>query len=332
MVQAPCRADLAGGILDLSPLYLFHPGSVTVNFALEILTTCRLSPQAGRRITLRSLDTNRGEEFASLDELRAAKRYQHPLAAWMLRFFNPEGGLLMETHSEAPAGAGISGSSALMVAIGAALARYTGRRLSKEDLRVIAGNGETQVIRVPAGCQDYYPALYGGVSAIELRVDGIYRRAITVAPEEINSRFVLAYTGVPRQSGINNWEVFKKHIDGDKRVHRNFEEIAAIARSMWGALATGRWDEVACLLREEWALRKKNAPGISTPFIDQLVKISARYGGVGAKVCGAGGGGCVVFMVEPGSAATVSKALGEAGGRLLPVQLAARGLRYSAGR
>src|SRR6266850_4374374 len=235
--QAPCRADMAGGTMDLCPLYLFHPAALTLNFAVNILTTCRITPLKGKRIYLRSLDTRREEQFASFDALRGTNRFRLPLAARLLQFFAPKEGLLIETDSESPAGAGISGSSALMVATTAALARFTGRDLTLEEIRVIAQNVEAQLIRVPTGCQDYYPALYGGASAIHLEADGIHRQAITVAPEEIDSRFVLAYTGAPRQSGINNWKVFKAHIDGDKKVFRNFEQIAAIARSLHEALS-----------------------------------------------------------------------------------------------
>src|SRR3954454_2551306 len=232
IAQAPCRADLAGGTIDLWPLYLFHSGALTVNFAVNILTTCRITPLKGKRIHLRSVDTRREEEFSSFDALRSTRHFRLPLAARLLQFFAPKEGLLMETDSESPAGAGISGSSALMIASTAALARFTDRHLTLEQMRVIAQNVEAQVIRVPTGCQDYYPALYGGASAIHLDADGIHREAVTIAPEEIESRFVLAYTGAPRQSGINNWEVFKAHINGEKRVFRNFERMVEIARSM----------------------------------------------------------------------------------------------------
>src|SRR5512146_1805246 len=201
LAQAPCRADLAGSTMDLWPLYLFHPGAVTVNFAVSILTTCRITPLRGKEIHLRSLDGRREERFAGLDELCCARKYRHPLAARLVSFFQPEGGLAIETNSESPAGAGISGSSALMVATTAALARFTGRRYSLEEIRALAQNVEAQLIRVPTGCQDYYPALYGGVSAIHLDPDGIHREAIPLPPEEIDERFVLAYTGAPRQSG-----------------------------------------------------------------------------------------------------------------------------------
>src|SRR5262249_32861997 len=158
VAHAPCRADLAGGTVDLWPLYLFHPGALTLNFALEILTTCRIMPLKGRRIELVSIDTRREEAFESLDELITARRHRHVLAAYLVRFFAPERGFRMETDSQSPAGAGISGSSALMIATTAALARFTGRDLDLETMRVIAQNVEAQVINVPTGCQDYYPA------------------------------------------------------------------------------------------------------------------------------------------------------------------------------
>jgi len=192
VAHAACRVDLAGGTMDIWPLYLFHPGAVTVNFGVNILTRCRIAPLAGKTIRLKSIDTKREETFASYAALCGAKRYRHPLAAYLVRFFEPAGGFEIETNSESPAGAGISGSSALMIATTAALVRWTGRRLGREEIRVIAQNVEAQLIRVPTGCQDYYPALYGGVNAIHLAADGIHREAIPVPPEEIESRFVLA--------------------------------------------------------------------------------------------------------------------------------------------
>lgn len=332
VAQAPCRVDLAGGTVDIWPLYLFHPGAVTVNFGVNILTRCRITPQKGRGIRLKSLDTGREDDFPSFDELCGAKKFDHALAGYLVKYFAPEGGFTMETHSESPAGAGISGSSAMMIATTAALARFTERELGSEEIRVIAQNIEAQLIKVPTGCQDYYPALYGGVSAIHLTEDGIHREGIAVPLEEIDRRFVLAYTGAPRQSGINNWEVFKAHINGDRKVHRNFERITEIARGMHEALTHADWGGVARLLREEWKLRKTNAPRITTPLIEKLIATAMKNGGRAAKVCGAGGGGCVVFLVEEGARERVADAIGKAGGKVLPFLVARDGLTVEAAR
>jgi D-glycero-alpha-D-manno-heptose-7-phosphate kinase len=326
IAQAPCRVDLAGGTVDIWPLYLFHPGAVTVNVAIDIQTSCRIVPTPSAEIRLRSLDTGREDRFPDFKALAEERHPRHGLAAHLLRFFQPQGGLWLETNSHAPAGAGIAGSSALMIATTAALARYVGREVPPEQIREIAQNVEAQLIRVPTGCQDYYPALYGGVSALHLAADGIHREAIPLPAAELEARVVLAYTGAPRQSGINNWEVFKAHIDGDRTVRRNFQQIVEIAQAMAASLRARDWETIGRLLRQEWELRKSNAPGISTALIDRLIGVAERNGGRAAKVCGAGGGGCVVFLVEPGARERVAEALAKAGGEILPFRVAGNGL------
>jgi D-glycero-alpha-D-manno-heptose-7-phosphate kinase len=278
---------------------------------------------------LHSRDLAAREAFDSLDELLAARRYKLPLPAWLLRFFRPPMGLTIDTDSQAPAGAGIAGSSSLMITIGHALNRLVGSAYSTEKLREICQNIESQIIRVPTGCQDYYPAMYGGVSAIELTAAGIRRTAIPVDLDDFNRRVVLAYTGAPRNSGINNWEVMKAHINGDRKVHRNFDQIAAIARAMRAALGKADWAEAGRLLREEWNHRRRNVPTITTDLIDRLVAGARKAGALGAKVCGAGGGGCVVFLTEPDSQSRVAEVIARLGAEVLPVTVAPRGVQVT---
>lgn len=329
--QSPCRVDLAGATLDIWPLYLFHDNVVTVNFAVDRYTYCDIGSRNDARIVLRSRDLRREEMFESLAELRAARRYRLPLLALLVRFFEPSGGFEMTSNSEAPAGAGISGSSALMISAASALNTWTGRGYSIEKIREIAQNVEAQVIRVPTGAQDYYPAMYGGVSAIEFGPAGIKRASLAVDMDALDQRFVLAYTGAPRNSGINNWEVTKAHIDGDKAVHRNFERIAAIATAMRAAVVNNDWDEAGRLMRDEWTWRRKNLPEITTPLIDRLITSTRRAGSIGAKACGAGGGGCVVFLVEPGARERVGDVIRAAGAEVLDAKVARRGLKVRHG-
>ena len=330
--EAPCRVDLAGSTLDIWPLYLYHPGAVTLNFAVDRWTRCVIETREGPEIRLRSGDLEAEETYACFDEMRTADRPRLPLVTYLLRFFEPRTGLAVHTDSEAPAGAGISGSSALIIAVASALNRLTGARHSIEKLREIAQNVEAQIIRVPTGAQDYYPAMYGGVSAIELGPGGIRRVPIAMDVDDFNERIVLAYTGVPRNSGINNWEVTKAYIDGNRDVRRNFERITSIACAMRVALEKPDWKETGRLLREEWSHRRKNAPGITTPFIDQLVQVARRAGAMGGKVCGAGGGGCVFFLVDRGAKDKVSRAIEKAGGEILPVKVATNGVKVRVAR
>jgi len=330
--SSPCRVDLAGGTVDIWPLYVYHDGAVTVNFAVNLYTRCIIETRSGPELVLRSIDQKIEEAFPSLEALVAARRYRLPLPAWILRFFRPAAGLTIETQSEAPAGAGISGSSSLMITLGSALNRLNGCGFSPERIREICQSIESQIIRVPTGCQDYYPALYGGLSAIEMDPAGVRRTSIPVDLDEFNSRILVVYTGKPRNSGINNWAVMKEHINGNRKVHRNFDRIVAIARQMRAALERSDWLEAARLLRDEWEHRKRNFPGISTPLIERLVQATRRHGARGAKVCGAGGGGCVVFLVEPDAKARVSEVIASEGARVLPVAVSPRGVKVAVSR
>ena len=321
---------MAGGTLDIWPLYLFHAGAVTVNFAVSRYASCTIRTRDDAKLVFSSRDLKLTETFDSRDHLRASTRSKLPLLAHLVNYFAPEMGIEIDTDSEAPAGAGIAGSSTLIIAVASALNRLTGRKLPIEKLREVAQNIEAQIIRVPTGSQDYYPAMYGGVLAIELGEEGIHAVKLPVAAEELNQRFVLAYTGVPRNSGINNWEVMKAHIDGDKKVHKNFDQITAIAMGMRQAVEKREWTEAGRLLREEWSHRKKNAPGISTPLIDTLVEKTRRSGALGAKVCGAGGGGCVFFLTEPEAQARVAAAITAAGAQVLPCTVAPEGVKVTA--
>jgi D-glycero-alpha-D-manno-heptose-7-phosphate kinase len=332
IAEAPCRVDLAGGTLDIWPLYLFHPGAVTVNFAINYYTRCVIQARETPHIRLGSSDLQAEERYSSLDHLEQTVRPRLPLVTHLLRFFRPRTGVEVETGSQSPAGAGIAGSSALMIATASALSRFTGSRYGLEKIREIAQNVEAQIIRVPTGVQDYYPALYGGVSAIEMGAGGVRRTAIPVDADDFNRRIVLCYTGAPRNSGINNWEVTKAYINGDRKVQRNFGHIASVASGMRCAVERADWSEAGRLLREDWAHRRANVPGISTPLIDGLIARARRAGALGAKVCGAGGGGCVFFLVDRGARERVMRAVEEAGAELLPAQVAPRGVTIRTAR
>jgi D-glycero-alpha-D-manno-heptose-7-phosphate kinase len=248
------------------------------------------------------------------------------LLALLARHYGLENATLT-TRGESPAGAGIAGSSALAIAVCGALEQWSGAKSDAEQLLATAMNLECRAIRVPAGVQDFRPALYGGVAAIELRADAIERVAIDVDPAELERRIVLVYTGAPRNSGTNNWEITKRHIDGDREIFDCFERIRDTAAAMRQALERGDWDEVGRQITTEWENRKRLAPGVTTPTIDALIERARAAGATAAKVCGAGGGGCVFCYGPPGARSAIANALRAGGARLLDYRIETEGLR-----
>ena len=322
--SAPTRIDLAGGTIDIWPLYLFHPGAQTLNAAISIRARARIEPRADSRVVLRSEDTGRVVEAEHWSELR----HQHDLRLLSLigHFFEAHS-LTLTTTSESPAGAGIAGSSALNVAVCAAFAAWSRRHYEPEALLQIAMNIEAQTINVPTGLQDYRPALYGGVAALELDVDGIHRVPLDIDARELESRLVLCYTGEPRNSGTNNWEITKRHIDGDRHIFDCFERIRDTAAAMRAALERGDWDEVGRQIAVEWDNRKRLAPGVTTPTIDALIARASAAGATAAKVCGAGGGGCLFCYGQPAAQPAIAEALAAGGARVLEYRVETEGLR-----
>ena len=324
--SAPTRIDLAGGTIDIWPLYLFHSGAMTVNFALSLRAEVRIETRGDDRVILESRD--RGIRFETTldrkDEL--ARDEQLALVSKMVHFFRPEVGFHLIANSEAPAGAGISGSSALAIALIGALNSLVGGRYEKRQFIGIAANIETTVIKVPAGLQDYYPAFYGSTSCIHLDPDGVDREHLVIDESEIERRFVICYTGEPRHSGINNWDCFKRHIDGDAELFEIFERIRDAAVSMRAALLANDWKAVAEVMRTAYPNRKRLAPGITTPQMDHLVEQALASGAEAAKVCGAGGGGCIAFLCAEGRKQDVERALANEGAEVLKWKVAREGL------
>ena len=321
--SAPTRIDLAGGTIDIWPLYLFHPGAQTLNFAISLRARARIESRMDNRIVIRSEDTGVTVEAADWKELRDERELR--LLSLLVHFFETRG-ITLTTSSESPAGAGIAGSSALNVAVCAGLAGWNRTHFEPEALLQVAMNVEAQAIAVPTGLQDYRPALYGGLAALELEVDGVRRVPLDIDSGALEKRIVLCYTGEPRNSGTNNWEITKRHLDGDRHVFDCFERIRDTAASMRDRLARSDWEGVGTAIAEEWENRKRLAPGVTTPVIEALIARALAAGATAAKVCGAGGGGCLFCYGPPEKRAAIAAALADGGARLLDYRIERHGL------
>jgi D-glycero-alpha-D-manno-heptose-7-phosphate kinase len=320
--SAPTRIDLAGGTIDIWPLYLFHAGAQTLNAAISLRARAWIEERPDERVGLISEDTDKQENLA-YQQLPSDTTL--PLLAKLVHRFGAHG-IRLITRGESPAGAGIAGSSALNVAVCGALAAYTNQAIDGEALLAIAKDVEAQVIKVPTGVQDYRPAFYGGIAALELHPGQPRRVALDVDPRELERRIVLCYTGEPRNSGTNNWEITKRHIDGDQHVFDCFERIRDTAADMREALTRGDWDATARALATEWDNRKRLAPGVTTPAIDSLIGRAMAAGAKAAKVCGAGGGGCLFCLAEPKDVAEVRDALATGGAQVMDFRIETTGL------
>jgi D-glycero-alpha-D-manno-heptose-7-phosphate kinase len=319
--------DLAGGTIDIPPLFLFHEGAATVNFAISLRAHCRIETRDDSKIRLESED--RGVSFEiGLDEIASLKDEPRlELLSKLVYFFKPDVGFTMTTRSEVPAGAGLAGSSTLNIACIAALNKLVGDRYAEDRFIPIAAAVECQVIKVPTGYQDYYSAQYGGVAAIHFAPDGIKREALQTDIAELERRIVICYTGEPRNSGTNNWEITKAHIDGDREIFSIFESIRDTSIAVRQNLLEKDWERLGSSLARAHPNRKRLSPNITTPQMDLMIEKALENGALAAKVCGAGGGGCIAFFCKEGANEKVKNVLSSIeGAEILDWKISEHGL------
>lgn len=293
------RVDIAGGTLDIYPLYLLVPGSMTVNaaIALRSIATVRPVPGGARLVSgnfpgpLAARNTHAFPVDGALGLIARALRLYPPLRGVEIRVFN-----------EAPFGSGLGGSSALLVAAMLALDAFLGTRPPWERTARLAMEVEAQHLRTLTGSQDHIAALRGGIQGIRYlpgHVDAGRIGPRAGAARELEARGVLASTRIAHRSGRVNWRMIRRALDGDARVLANFAAIAACAREAWEALTGGDVDSAAGAMAREWAIRRTLAPGVAPRAAERAFGARTfRNRVAGAKLCGAGAGGTAFCILK----------------------------------
>jgi len=326
--SSPVRIDLAGGAFDVHPLYLFEDGGVTVNVGINLNTEVRMETRDDGEIHLCSVDLGVKESAVDVDSLDL--NGELGFIARIVKFYKPATGLNVTTKIDIPKGSGLGASSSLLISLTGALNELNQTDLTADEMIDLGANIEAQSLRVPTGKQDYYGAYYGWFNAIWSEVRGCRNERIPVSEQradELNDRIVLSFTGQPRFSGATNWGLVKGYIDdvGDtRRVLRNIQQTGF---DMYECLKAGaETRRLVELLREEWENRKRCAEGVTNPDVEKIIAEAAKAGALVSKLCGAGGGGCMISFVEPPNKAAVIQALEANGARIMPYRIAREGL------
>lgn len=298
-VKSPTRVDLAGGTLDMWPLYQFLGGAITINLAIDIWTEARLTPSEDSKITIISDDLNQQWEFADLKIFLSALDPKIYFYQKIIEKFNLKSGFTLKTSSQSPVGGGLGGSSSLVISILKAFSQWTSQSMTTLEYVHLAHNIEAEILRTPTGTQDYFPAITGGLSFIDYSAKNIRQEVLTVAGTPLEDHFLLVYTGKTHHSGLNNFEVLKSAVEGDLKVLTALKKIKLIAKELKSAIHQKNWSGLPNLFRQEYDARIELTPAFSSPEIERLAKISVAAGALAVKICGAGGGGCVLIWVAP---------------------------------
>lgn len=324
--RAPLRIDLAGGWTDVQP-YAAASGGAVVNVAISLYAHAMVRP-GGRGARLRALDLGAAASAQRVEDLRADGELALLKAA--ARRHARAGPFEIVTRSDGPPGAGLGGSGAMGVALVAALGLANGVRRLPAEIAAEAFQTEVQEAGLLGGKQDQYAAALGGIQFLSFGDPEVGATQLVVPAEalrELEQSLVLCYTGASRLSGETHRRVWGAFARGESAVVEALDGIRACADGMRAALERGRLTDVGQLLSENWRHQRTLAEGMQTPAMRRLEELAVEAGADGAKACGAGAGGCLVFLARPGHEHDVAEALRGAGATVLPVVFDTAGVR-----
>ena len=320
MVKSPTRIDFAGGTLDCWPLYLMLGDCVTINLSISIWTAANLEKRKDQSIELNLEDLKYKKTFNDLKSLLTSPDKELDLVKPILEYLKPSFGFNLALSSQSPVGGGLGGSSSLLISILKAFAKE-GIALPerKADTVTLASHIESKILKLPAGTQDYYPALSPGLGAIHYTVEGHKQELLNVDFNALKDRLFLVYTGRPHHSGLNNWSVLKAALEKDPKVTKALEDLKAIAWDAYDICKNQKWSELPGLFGKETEARLRLSPSFSSPEIEKL-KTLVEGLGQSIKICGAGGGGCVMVWTEPSRRLEVMEKCQKGGYQILEVE------------
>ena len=306
--EGSVRIDLLGGTLDLWPINFILPDVVTLNMAINRRVCVSVEKNSSSDgIIIESLDYHQtyhlrpGETCSDMDFI-----------IQLLSGVGVTSGVKLSLQSGSSPGAGLGGSSAMGITLMTALNEWLSLNWScKEMIRYTCGVEAKILNKGPAGYQDYYPTCYGGVLALrpamgEIVVEQLFNSELV---DYLENRLTLVYSGQSRQSGINNWEVYKKFFDGDHLVRLGLGEIAELSFRAYLAIKDGNFSELLSLMVREGEVRADLFSDFTPSFIKQFIKSL----GLPYKMCGAGGGGCFILIHKPGDRQNLLASIREAG-------------------
>lgn len=296
--RAPVRIDFAGGWTDI-PIFASGAGGQVVNAAINHYVSGRMEVH----------DTEETLPAAGDKGLE---------------------GLSVSYQSDLPSGSGLGTSSALNVVWLSLVKSQITSDEERGKIAELAYNLET-ILGILGGKQDQYAAAYGGFNSMTF-TDTVAVERLTVPQEmvtELEARLVLCYTGKPRLSGNiheNVWGAFRRGAPATVNALFTLRECAVRMRE---ALLQGDCGAFADILSLNWQSQKALDPSVTNAQIEDLFERATTAGSVGGKACGAGGGGCLLFIAAQGKQEALAKALAEAGARIIPFQFDFSGLQVT---
>jgi len=300
--QTPYRISFFGGGTDYPVWYKEHTGAVLATSINKYsYITCRYLPpffEHKYRIV-----------YSKTEMTQNISEILHPSVRATLNFMGIDQGVEIHHDGDLPARTGLGTSSTFTVGLLHALYALKGKVVTKRQLALDAIHVEQELLKENVGSQDQTSAAYGGFNRIEFsEMSQIQVQPITISPKKIEllqDRLMLFFTGFSRTAS----EIAGEQIQNTPNKTHELIKMYEMVDHAIGILNGGDSDisDFGKLLHESWTIKRSLTDKISTPQIDLIYKDALEAGALGGKLLGAGGGGFILFFVEPEKQANVKK-------------------------
>ncbi len=320
--RAPLRLGLAGGGSDVSP-YSDEFGGLVLNVTIDKYAYATIMLRSDTQVELVAADNNNrwlGEMSSQLDRTPGLELHVGVYNRIIQDFNNNQPlALSIITHSEAPPGSGLGSSSTMVVALLHAFCELLSLPLGEYEIAQLAYKIERSDLGLTGGKQDQYAATFGGLNFMEFYKDRVIVNPLRIKPHikaELESSLVLFYTGVTRESAKIIDEQTTNVKSGNQQSLDALHAVKAEAQTMKEAILKADFAGFAKSMQFGWESKKKMAASISNPMIDEIYNAAIAAGAKSGRVSGAGGGGFMLFYVDPALRPNVMRALSEFNGQI----------------
>jgi D-glycero-alpha-D-manno-heptose-7-phosphate kinase len=294
ITSTPLRISFFGGGTDYPVWYREHGGSVlATTIDKRCYITCRRLPPF--------FEFHSRVSYSRVENVRSNDAIEHPSVRACLKFLGIDDGVEIHHVADLPARAGLGTSSAFTVGLLLGLYALKGQMRDKQSLAADAIHVEQNLLQEAVGAQDQACAAYGGLNRINFNTDGsIEANRLLASPErikELEQRLVLFFTGFSRTAS----EIAQAQVQATPQRTKELETMLQLVDEAESILTgpTRSVDEFGRLLHEGWTIKRTLTKKITNSAIDEIYEAGLSAGALGGKLCGAGGGGFMMFYVPP---------------------------------
>ncbi|MFX0106002.1 MAG: hypothetical protein ACFE75_10990 [Candidatus Hodarchaeota archaeon] len=321
--RAPVRICDIGGWTDT----WFYPKGAVFNICVDLYSYVRIVPTNKNKINIISENLELKAEIKDFRDIRYDGNLDLLKAA--IKSMNIKNGMNIYVRTDAPPSCGTGTSASLAVALIAALAHFSNKNLTPEEIASLAHKLEIEELKLESGIQDQYAAALGGINFME--IDYPYASIFPIKLDdnricELENQLILVYLS-SRSSNEMHKAVIKNYKQGDSTTIKSFEIMKKCAFEMRDAIYSKNLDLIGKIMKRNWNAQKKLHPLMINPIINKIEQLAKKYGAIGFKLNGAGGGGSATILAGIGFEYGLKRKIVEEGFQILPFKLNFKGVQ-----